>query len=297
MIAPEVRTRVRALCVVNPAAGHRRAGREELPDALRILGDAGFDLRVVETGPEHPTAAELAREAVRDRLDAVIVAGGDGTVQPAAAELLDTGVVLGILPFGSFMNVAKGLGIPMSAREAAEVIASRSVRDADVGAVDGRVFFETAGVGLDAEMFLAARLAERGRWRNAFRRVRRWATQGSHRIRVTVDGRVHEHRAYQVLVLNSPYYTWSFPVAPDASMCDGLLEVAVFPRMGRRALVRSLLHLWRTGEHGRPPIVHRGREIRIEAERPLSVHADGHAAGRLPATVTCRAGALKVYAP
>lgn len=297
VITVPARAGVRALCVVNPAAGGRHAAPGDLDRAIRMLREGGFDLRVVETGAEHPTAAELAAGAVRDGMGSVIVAGGDGTVHPAATQLLDTGVVLGILPFGSFMNVAKGLGLPMSATEAAEVIVRGHIASADVGQVDGRIFFETAGVGLDAEMFLAARLAERGRWRNALRRVRRWATQGSHRMRITVDGQAHAHRAYQVLVLNSPFYTWSFPVVPEASMRDGQLEVAVFSRMGRRALVRSLLELWRSGRHGRPPIVYRGREIRIEADRPLSVHADGQAAGRLPVSITCRAGALRVYAP
>lgn len=288
---------VRALCIVNPAAGYRHASRDELPRAIERLEAAGFALEVLETGAEEPSSAQLARLAVERRLDAVIVAGGDGTVQPAAAELLDSGVALGILPFGSFMNIAHGLGLPLDAAAAADVITSRRVRAADVGDVDGRVFFESAGVGLDAEMFLAARLAERGRWANALRRVRRWATHRSHRLRVIVDGEIAEHHAYQVLIVNSPYYHWSMPVVPEASMYDGGLDVAVFPRMGRRALLGSMYALWRTGRPGRPPIVRRGSEISIESDEALSVHADGQVAGRLPVTIRCRAGALRVFAP
>lgn len=40
-----------------------------------------------------------------------------------------------------------------------------------------------------------------------------------------------------------------------------------------------------------------GREVRISADAPLAVHADGRAAGTLPATFRCRAGALAVYVP
>jgi diacylglycerol kinase family enzyme len=80
-------------------------------------------------------------------------------------------------------------------------------------------------------------------------------------------------------------------------MHDGLLEVAIFPRMGRRELIRSLITLWREGRHEAPPIVLREREVRITADAPLAVHADGRVVGTLPATFRCRPGALAVYVP
>lgn len=291
-----VLTRTRALLVVNPNAGMRHARAEDLEIARRILEGSGLELDRVECAETGPTVEECARRALGEGHGAVIVAGGDGTVQAAARELLDTDVALGILPFGRFMNIAKGLGIPMDPAEAARIVARGHVRRADIGEVGGHVFFETAGVGLDAQAFGAARAAERGRWRRAFDRMVRWATHGTHRIHVTGERDEVAFRAMQVLVLNSPYYAWSFPVA-GGSMHDGLLEVAIFPRMGRRDLVRSLVTLWREGRHEEPPIVLREREVRISADAPLAVHADGRPAGALPATFRCRAGALAVYVP
>jgi diacylglycerol kinase (ATP) len=98
-------------------------------------------------------------------------------------------------------------------------------------------------------------------------------------------------------VLNSPYYTWSFPVAPEADMHDGLLDVAIFPRMSRLALLRSLVRLAREGEHLVPPIMLRERELTVSSEEPLAVHADGRLVGNLPATFRCRPGAVAVYVP
>jgi diacylglycerol kinase (ATP) len=289
--------RTSAVCIVNPKAGMRHANAEDIDAVTRILREAGFDLEIEETALPHPTAGDLARRAVEAGREAVIVAGGDGTVQAAAHELLGTGVVLGILPFGSFMNITKGLGIPLDALAAARVIVDRHVRKADVGEVHGEVFFESAGIGIDAELFGAARAAERGRWRRALRRVWRSARQGSHRMRVvTAKGERWVH-AYQALVLNSPFYTWSFPVTPSGNMHDGLLEVVLFPRMGRRALVRSLFRLWREGRHEEQPVVLQEREVTVESDARLPIHADGRVVGTLPATFTCRAGVLAVYAP
>src|SRR5437588_98319 len=83
---------------------------------------------------------------------------------------------------------------------------------------------ETAGIGLDAEMFGATRHAERGDWRRALRRAWRWVTHQSVRIAITVDGHEHRHRALQVLVMNSPYYGWSLLLLPNVTMNDGLLD-------------------------------------------------------------------------
>jgi diacylglycerol kinase (ATP) len=284
---------------VNPAAGGRHSDPSDLPRILERLRERGFELDVRETGAESPTSADLAAEAVERGYDACLVAGGDGTVQPAATKLLGTGVVLGILPFGSFMNITRGLGIPLEAKDAAEVIVARHVVTADVGEAGEheKVFFETAGVGLDAHVFGAARLAERGLRRHALRRLWRAATQGTHRVTAAVDGAEHAHRVFQILVANSPYYLWSFPVAPDAAMDDGRLEVAVYARMGRLQLLRALVGLWRSGEYPVAPIIYSGAKVELRSAEPLPVHADGKVVGSLPITIRCRPGALAVYAP
>lgn len=291
-----VTTGTRTLLIVNRNAGMRHARAEDLGPVRGILEGAGMGIDAVECAESGPTVQECTARALSQHHGAVVVAGGDGTVQAAARELLGTDVVLGILPFGRFMNIAKGLGIPMDPIEAARVIAKGHVRRADVGEVGGHVFFESAGVGLDAQAFGAARAAERGRWRPAWDRVVRWATHGTHRIHIRGERDEVAYRAMQVLVLNSPFYAWSFPVV-GGSMHDGLLEIAIFPRMGRRDLVRSLVTLWREGHHEAPPIVLREREVRISADAPLAIHADGRAAGTLPATFRCREGALAVYVP
>lgn len=288
--------RPKALCIVNPKAGQRHASEDEMGSVRRIL-DAAFDLDLRECALPEPTADSLAREAVEHGYAAVIAAGGDGTVQAVAHELLGTDVVLGILPFGTFMNIAKGLDVPLDAVEAAHVIAARHVVRADVGEVHGESFFETAGIGLDAELFGAARAAERGRWRRVATRVWRWARQGSHRLRIVTPEGERSMMGYQVLVVNSPYYHWSFPVAPGGDMRDGLLEVVAFPRMGRRALIRGMLSLWREGRHEEPPVVMSTTEVTVTSVARLPVHADGRVVGTLPATFKVRPGALAVYAP
>jgi diacylglycerol kinase (ATP) len=287
---------MRALLIVNPAAGHRTAKEGDLERATAVLKDAGITLATVETGADGPSAEDLAQRAVAEQYDACIVVGGDGTVQPAARVLAGTDVVLGILPFGTHMNVAHGLGIPLEPIAAAQIIARGKVHRADAGVVHDRLFFETAGVGLDAELFGAVRNAERGRWRKAVGRMWRYATHGTHRVTITVDGAAHAHRVMQVLVLNSPYYGWSLPLLPEASMEDGRLDVAVFPRMGRLALIGVLVAFARGVPSPQRPVHYQGARIAMTSAVQLTVHADGKVVGPLPAEFVCTAGVLRVFA-
>src|SRR5258705_2727640 len=286
----------RALLIVNPAAGKRHAEDGDLAECVRLLTAAGFDIDLRETGTDVSSSADPAKTGIAEGFRVVLVAGGDGTVAPAAIALLDTEATLGILPFGSNMNIAHGLANPLQPIDAARVIAERKVKRSDVGEVAGKVFFETCGVGIDADAFGAARLAERGQWRPALRRIVRWATAKSHRVEITVDGKTERHRVLQILVVNSPYYGWALPIVPNADMTDGELDVAIFPRKGRLELVSWMAKIWRTGRPGKPPRVLRGKVIQIASSEPVPVHADGQIAGRLPVTVRCCEGALRVFA-
>jgi diacylglycerol kinase family enzyme len=101
----------------------------------------------------------------------------------------------------------------------------------------------------------------------------------------------------QILVLNSPYYAWALPLLPEGvSMEDGILDVAVFPRMGRFALLRSLVSVISARRLPQKPVRYRGAEISMTSDDPMAVHSDGRIAGTLPADFRCRRGALRVFA-
>jgi diacylglycerol kinase family enzyme len=79
-------------------------------------------------------------------------------------------------------------------------------------------------------------------------------------------------------------------------MSDGLLDVAIFPRMGQ---LRLIVHLAAIAMGRRPrerAVIYRGREIRIDARERVPVHADNELAGTLPQTFHCRHQALAVFA-
>ena len=286
----------RALAIVNPVV-RRGTARAELDAVLPLLRERFETIDVVETGVEHPTATELGERAVRNGYDAAIAAGGDGTTGGVARALVGTSVTLGILPLGTFMNVARAIAIPRDDLGAAATLIARSTaRSIDVGEVAGRVFFEAAGIGLDADAFGAGRAIKRGERALAVAALGALLRRRSARVKIEIDGRATWHRILEAVVCNGPWYGWGFEVAPGAIVDDGRLDLVLFGDSRRRVLrelVAAAIARDRPA-HGRR---YRGRRITFSSSRELAVHADGVVVGTLPQTFTVRPRALRVFAP
>ena len=250
----------------------------------------------METGAEHPTATELGARAVAERYDAAIAAGGDGTVGGVARALVGTSVTLGILPLGTFMNVARAIGVPRDDPRAAAALIGTTTRAIDVGEVAGQVFFEAAGIGLDADAFTAGRAIKRGERGLAAAALGTLLRRRSTRVKVEIDGRATWHQVLEAVICNGPWYGWGFEIAPGAIVDDGKLDLVLFGDSRRRVL-RELVAAAVARDRPARGRRYRGKRITFSSSRDLAVHADGVVVGTLPQTFTVRPRALRVFAP
>src|SRR5205823_14049618 len=140
----------RTLAIVNPAAGGG-AGARIARHLARDLAAGGVSADVV-TSPAAGEAARLASAAVEDGYERVIAVGGDGTANEVANGLVGTPVALGLFPIGSGNDFAHGLGYPRRRRQLPRFLANARARRIDVGEVNGRVFLNAAGVGIDGHV-------------------------------------------------------------------------------------------------------------------------------------------------
>ena len=303
-------TRRPLLLLVNPVAGGKPGSGPGLADDPALLTADALREALVRRGLEvsHRELAEgddlteLAQHGADTGHD-VVVAGGDGTVSLAAAALIGhSDATLGILAMGSFNNMARGFGVPVTLDEALDVIAAGNPAQVDAGWVvregdGGRPFFEAAGVGVDAIGFLAVELAEKRGWWRAARAVVRGLKMRKTPMRITIDGRSYRTGTPAVTVSNGPYHGMGFVVAADADPTDGLLNVTVFRGMQRFEVIRHFLSVARRRPRREPRVVgYTGREVRIEGiRRALPAHADGVTIGFTPVTFEVRPGALRIY--
>ena len=88
------------------------------------------------------------RQTVAKAPGALVVAGGDGTINAVASACVKVRRTLGILPAGTFNYVARNLKVPTDMAQAVAVIVQGQVRQVGVGEINGRIFVHNAGFGL-----------------------------------------------------------------------------------------------------------------------------------------------------
>ncbi|HUZ82902.1 MAG TPA: diacylglycerol kinase family protein [Gaiellaceae bacterium] len=283
----------RALLIVNPYSTHVTGRRiTEVERALRER----IDLRTEFT--QHPGhATELAAWGAASDVDAILVFSGDGTYNEALNGA-DGEVPFGFLPGGGTSVLPRALGLPRDAVEAARALgaalADGHLRRISLGAVNGRRFCFSAGIGFDAEA--VRRLDALGRdaggarpgdaaflravGRMIFERRGRWDPQ------LEIEG---VGRAAFVLVANcDPYsYVGSVPlrIAPHARF-EGGMDFVAPSRVRARDVPRIVA--WIVRGNGYPKWVLTGRDldrIEVHCDRPLPLQADGEDLGNFDSVV------------
>jgi YegS/Rv2252/BmrU family lipid kinase len=294
---------MRAVVIINPIAG---PGRRRTLDrcagiARSVLSTHGYSAEVVVT--ESPTdASRFARDAVSSGADLVVAWGGDGTINGAGSALAGTALPLGIVPGGSGNGLARDLGLPREPARALAVAATGRERAIDAGDLHGSLFFNIAGIGLDAE--IAARIAAPGARRGlsgyiitTVQELRRYEPQ-VYSIRID-DSSVVERRALLVALANSRQYGNGAKIAPHARLDDGAIDLVVVEGHTMWSVVSRLPAFFRgTLEDGPGLLMRRATQLSISAERPIRFHVDGEPRSG-PETVTLRVhpGALRVRVP
>ena len=288
-----------ACLLVNPSAGGGKAARV-LPDVEAELTRLGIEFRTEQTTSlDH--ARQLAGEAARAG-EAVVTLSGDGLVGSVVGVLAEVDdALLGVLPGGRGNDLARVLGIPLEAVPACSVLVDGSACPLDIGDVEGRPFIGIASLGFDS---VANRIANEAspRWGElvyAYAALR--ALAGWKHASFTVEPEGAEpiaFRGWSVGACNSKAYGGGMYAAPDAELDDGLLDVVYCTATGRLGFLKMLTRIFK-GTHTELPQVHtlRAPSVRVSADRPFTVYADGDPIAELPATIRCVPRALKVLCP
>lgn len=255
-----------------------------------------------------PRDSADTREHLRDGVDTVWVAGGDGTVAQVATALVDTPVPIGILPTGTVNVVAVECGIPSHPFRALQALsrapAQRIFRTWAVGEravlLGVGVEFEARAIG-NVHPLLKDWL---GFWAVGGQGVAEWLRYEFPLLRVCgkdARGVPFETCATQVLVTNPRRYAGPHVVAPRANPADDHLEVVLFRGASRQRLARFWAGVELPGTlHLRVPGVSvvRARSLRIAAAdaEPIRTHVNGDAVEHTPVSVRPW-GAVRLLVP
>ncbi|MDP9275219.1 MAG: hypothetical protein M3O99_06475, partial [Chloroflexota bacterium] len=170
----------------------------------------------------------------------------------------------------------------------------------DVGEVNGRVFVNSAGVGIDGHVAqrIAATSRVAGKTLGYFAgSLVGIATYRPQPMRVLVDGELHSGKFLTVVAANGTHFGSGMHVAPQSSLDDGELDVLLCGDLSRWSSLVALAKLYR-GTHvdGKKIVMKRARVVEIELERPLRAQLDGETTSAQRFSIRVRPGALEVLA-
>jgi diacylglycerol kinase (ATP) len=296
---------LKILVVFNSRAQSGRA-KKLLPDICSAFSRLGVEAEIVVPGhPGH--ASELVAEADLRGFDAVVAAGGDGTVFEVLNGLFshETRIPLGIIPLGTGNAFAREFGLgPENWNEAIVRLASANVRLVDVGKVEcagdesGDVFYflNIVGIGFATDAGIASKkLKSIGPAAYSLGTLWECLKLKSYPLRIELDGNSVEQDNIFVEISNSRFTGTSFLIAPDARIDDGLLDVTLLGKLSRWRLLRLFPTIY-SGKHIDFEEVSsiQACQIRIESPTGMLMAVDGEFRGRTPAVISCLPQALKL---
>ncbi|MCX8155104.1 MAG: diacylglycerol kinase family lipid kinase [Verrucomicrobiae bacterium] len=293
---------MRYYLLVNPVSGNRSA-LETAQRVQQLLRETGHAAEL-ETTTSRGDAERRARAAVAAGCDAVVVCGGDGTLQEAATALAGTPVPLGILPRGRCNDFARALGLIRhdAPERLAQIIMAGRTRAVDLGCVGARVFLTVATLGFDSE---ASRFVEtrrlwlRGTAAYLYAVLRVLSYYNFPVVRLRGDFGQYEGRILLVATANSPSYGGAMMIAPGAVPDDGRFHLTLVEQVSRLTVVRMLPRVMQ-GTHLTHPRVRVLTSSWVEYETPsapLWVCADGESLCQTPCRFEVRPQALRVLTP
>jgi diacylglycerol kinase family enzyme len=282
--------------IINTDAGAH--GNADLEDQLREMFRAGgIEARfsVAQTGDE---VTEFARRAARGAAQAVVAAGGDGTISSVASEMIGADKVLGVLPMGTLNHFAKDLQIPVELAGAVQTIIAGHTIEVDFGEVNGRVFLNNSSLGLYPSLVRERQKHQRlghGKWPAfmwaAFSVLRRYPFL---EIRLSVDDEQLTLVTPFVFIGNNEYVMETLNIGGRARLDTGELSLYLTNRTGRLELFRLALRalfgglrqekdflalraeeLWLRTKHRRVRVALDGEVTVMEPPLHYRIHARG----------------------
>ncbi len=244
--------------------------------------------------PHHATAA--VNRAIKEGVDTIVAAGGDGTVNGILNALVGADIALGILPTGTANDLATLYQIPSDLHKACQVILKRRLHRADLIRVNKRHYITAGGLGLPSKIVQFANTAKqhretcRGIYQMLGSKLYFFAAlymllkEGPQhdRLRIRWNGGSLDAQALSLMVSNQSFAGKYFIMSPAACNDDGLFDVCLIENSNRRTSIFSTFLKVLAGRHVNSQGVKlwRAAELIVDAEEPVSFFGDGELISR-----------------
>jgi len=223
-------------------------------------------------------AIELARQAaITKQFEVVYAVGGDGTVNEVARGIATTQQIMGILPKGSGNGLARHLGIPMNFKKSLDYMGSTSVLSMDSFTVNNHLSVNVSGIGFDGHVAnLFGKNGNRGFWGYSKLVLKEFFRYREFKGKIEIDDQPYDLPAFIIAFANSSQFGNNARIAPQASVCDGILDVSFIRKIPLYQIPGFAGKMF-TGHlaHSDYVVIKPGKRITLSFTEPMPYHIDG----------------------
>ncbi len=255
--------------IINPISG---TGKQK---GIENYISKNFDIYDLFFTKKSGHAKILAKQAVRDNINLLVVIGGDGTINECLESLVNSNTILFIIPCGSGNGFAKHLAINTNIKKALISIKNSSIKLVDIGFVNNKPFINVAGIGFDAHI---AKLFSK-----SFRRgllsylliILKEIFYSANEYQIEFENIKKTVNAYMISFANSSQFGNNAKISPLAKINDGLIDFVIVKKFPKWKILFVVFKLLNGSIHNSNFVeIIRCNKMKINSTNYL-VHLDG----------------------
>ncbi len=270
------------LFFINPVSGTKN----KIPLEKKIIKkcterNIGYEILFTAEDGKYPF---LREKVARDEITDIVICGGDGSINPVIASLLNLKINIGLIPVGSGNGLALTAKISRSVDKALEIIFQGKAGCIDAFLINGKLACMLCGIGLDAQVAYDFSL-QRKRGLSSYIRqsVKNFLYASPYPFEVKIKKTKINLDAYFICIANSNQFGNNFTIAPEASLNDGLLDIIVVKKMSKPRVLWSVMKQMKAGKilnheektHTKNILYFQTDKIKINNPAMAPLHIDG----------------------
>lgn len=236
----------RFLFVVNAKSNSGKIGSIFLRHWTAILDELPQSKYIIIENPSLLSAEISSR---MHNYDCIVACGGDGTVRSVGEVLINSGVIMGVLPLGSGNDFFKTLGIKNSINDSLKALKKYNIRRVDVPIIGERPFFNTAGIGFNGDTNFRASKVKilKGGLKYTLAGFISLINAKLFNAKLNLDGKEYYQEFWMITFANGNYEGGKYHVSPSSSNSDGVLEAILFPKSNKIRFISNCIRALITG--------------------------------------------------
>lgn len=286
------------LFILNPISGIKKSPHKIVDMVHEKFKDSIHEYEFAFT-THAGDALNITKNAVKDKMDVIVAAGGDGTINEVASSLVETETALGIIPLGSGNGIARSYKIPLNTDESIEFLANPKITNVDVGKVNDNYFLGVCGMGYDAVVGKSFQeFGTRGPLPYFLIGVREFVRYKPEKLILEFNNNSLKVFPLLITISNTEQYGNGAFISPDSNPQDGILEVCIINPMSIFKAIYSSFKLFNKEITRIPEYkLYKTNSLKIISEKKGVYHTDGEPQQReLETNIKVINNALKVCA-